>query len=155
VNATATLVRLIGHLVWADNRVAVALESIPDNVEALRLYAHIVAAEAVWVARIMGDPAPSAWPSLELGESRGLAARTHQQLRTLLNDPLRPLDRRIRYVNTRGEAFENSADDILHHIVMHGMYHRGQIMLLVRAGGGMPVATDFIAYVREVEGTVP
>jgi uncharacterized damage-inducible protein DinB len=150
------LTRLIDHLVWADRRAAAALESLPDgDANALLLYAHVVGAEAVWIARITGDAVPSAWEPLDLDECRGAADRCHQQLRALLNDPRRTTDERIHYVNSRGEAFDNSVDEILHHVVMHGMYHRGQIMLLARAGGGTPLATDFIAYVRDVEGRVP
>jgi uncharacterized damage-inducible protein DinB len=30
----------------------------------------------------------------------------------------------------------------------HGVYHRGQIALLLRVGGAEPLATDYIVYAR-------
>jgi uncharacterized damage-inducible protein DinB len=38
--------------------------------------------------------------------------------------------------------------DILTHVGLHGVYHRGQIALLARQGGGTAVATDYIIYTR-------
>jgi len=31
---------------------------------------------------------------------------------------------------------------------MHGCYHRGQVAMLIRDGGGTPAPTDYIAFVR-------
>jgi uncharacterized damage-inducible protein DinB len=33
-------------------------------------------------------------------------------------------------------------------VALHGSYHRGQIALLVRAGGSTPAPTDYIAFIR-------
>lgn len=60
------------------------------------------------------------------------------------------LVRTISYTNTKGAAFNNTVEEILHHMVMHGMYHRGQVARGVRQAGGVPLPTDFIVYVREV-----
>jgi uncharacterized damage-inducible protein DinB len=38
--------------------------------------------------------------------------------------------------------------DMLLHVALHGAYHRGQIALLVRAGGSTPSPTDYIAFIR-------
>ena len=53
-----------------------------------------------------------------------------------------------------GASFTNTVEEILHHVVMHGMYHRGQVALGVRHAGGTPLATDFIAFLREAEASV-
>lgn len=62
------------------------------------------------------------------------------------DNPSRP--RAVTYTNTRGETFTSGVDDILHHVAMHAMYHRGQIMRGVRTGGGEPKPTDFIVFTR-------
>ena len=41
------------------------------------------------------------------------------------------------------------SSDLLHHVAMHGMYHRGQVAQDVRRQGGEPVSTDLIFYLRE------
>jgi hypothetical protein len=42
-------------------------------------------------------------------------------------------------------------------IALHGAYHRGQVALVVRGGGGEPASTDYIGFVRGVPAarTVP
>nr|MBP6444806.1 hypothetical protein [Gemmatimonadales bacterium] len=37
---------------------------------------------------------------------------------------------------------------ILHHVCLHGMYHRGQVMLGIRQEEGTPISTDFIVFAR-------
>ena len=39
-------------------------------------------------------------------------------------------------------------EDVLLHVVMHSVYHRGQAAADVRANGGTPAYTDFIHAVR-------
>jgi uncharacterized damage-inducible protein DinB len=38
--------------------------------------------------------------------------------------------------------------DVLTHVAMHGVYHRGQIAGAVRAANGTPAYTDYIQAVR-------
>lgn len=151
------LARLLNHLLWADERTARALASLatPDG-DLTRRYAHIVGAEAVWLARINGAPADvSPWPALDVAGCQALAERNHAGLRALATS-LTPgeLARTISYTNTTGASFTNTVEAILHHVVMHGMYHRGQVALGVRQAGGTPLATDFIAFLREAEAPV-
>jgi uncharacterized damage-inducible protein DinB len=58
------------------------------------------------------------------------------------------LTREIDYTNTAGRAFRSRVDDILTHVALHGSYHRGQLAMLARQGGGEPASTDYIAFVR-------
>ena len=39
-------------------------------------------------------------------------------------------------------------EDVLLHVVMHSVYHRGQIATEVRAAGHTPAYTDYIQAVR-------
>jgi uncharacterized damage-inducible protein DinB len=58
------------------------------------------------------------------------------------------LDRPVTYVNSNGDTFTSLAGDIVLHLCLHSTYHRGQVSLLVRDGGGEPAPTDYIAFVR-------
>ncbi len=127
-------------------------QDIPQKAKAI--LGHILATEDVWLCRIDGEPgrALPVWADLSLADCRARCARNEAAFRKLLasvDDP--GLRKPVAYVNSRGEHFENSIEDILAHVFMHGSYHRGQIAALVRAGGGNPVNTDFIAWVRSVE----
>lgn len=143
--------KLIDHLKWADALVGDALRDAPGNdARALTLYSHIVGAEAVWLARIAGRPADvKVWPVFSLDDAANLAARNARELDHLLSS-LAPGDlaKEIDYRNSAGEAFRNTIEDILLHVALHGAYHRGQVALVIRGGGGEPAATDYIAFVR-------
>lgn len=146
------LPRMLEHMIWADERTMRSLESLaaPDH-DAVHRYAHILGAEAVWLQRIGGVPATiSPFPELDLAGCAELARSNHAWIRRIVAE-LSPafLSRAVSYTNSRGESYTNNVDDILHHVCMHGMYHRGQVVLRVREAGGTPLATDFIAFVRE------
>ncbi|MEO5798694.1 MAG: DinB family protein [Gemmatimonadales bacterium] len=144
------LPRLIDHLIWADDRVADSLAtlSVPDPA-LLKIYSHVLGAEAIWIARITGIPSEIAvFPEFDLPTCREVAARNHVSLKAI---PLTEAGRArtLTYTNQRGETYTNSVDEILHHVCMHGMHHRGQVIRGVRQGGGTPIGTDFITFVRE------
>ena len=145
--------RLFAHLRWAD---ALTLRSLREGAHAppraLELLAHIVAAEEVWLARIEGRaPSVPVWPALDLDACERLAAATHEALARLVAS----LDegeagRVVRYRNSAGLEFDSRVDDILLHVALHGVWHRGQIATLLRAAGDAPAPSDFIAFVRGV-----
>jgi uncharacterized damage-inducible protein DinB len=143
--------RLFAHAAWANRRVLDALRTTPDPAEALRLFAHVLAAEHVWLSRLRGTaPAHAVWPPLTLGECVALADENAAGYTTYLaglgeGDFARP----VRYRNTAGVEYTNTVADILTHVATHGGYHRGQIAKAIRAGGGTPADTDFIIFVRE------
>jgi uncharacterized damage-inducible protein DinB len=86
---------------------------------------------------------------LDLETAARLGAETVRELRTLvarLNAD--GLAREVAYTNSAGQAFRSRVDDILVHVALHGAYHRGQLALLTRIGGGQPASTDYIAFVR-------
>ena len=143
--------RVIEHLKWAD---AAALEALRtssgSDARALTIYSHVLGAEAVWLARLAGRPSDVAvWPVLSLEAAASLAARNAAELDAVLSS-LGPddLGREIDYHTTDGRPFRSTIEDILLHVALHGSYHRGQVALLIRAGGGEPAPTDYIAFVR-------
>jgi uncharacterized damage-inducible protein DinB len=60
-----------------------------------------------------------------------------------------PLDRPVRYTNSKGEPWTSTVEDILTHLVIHSAYHRGQIASDLRNAGQKPAYTDYIHAVRQ------
>jgi uncharacterized damage-inducible protein DinB len=92
------------------------------------------------------------WPQLTLDECQSLAeenAAGYADLIAALGD--HDLTAAIRYRNTKGDEFANTAIDILTHVVIHGAYHRGQIAKVLSRSGVLAVSTDFIIFARAVE----
>lgn len=149
--AVDRLRRLVDHLEWANRRALdAARESGSD--EALRLLSHLIGAERVWLRRLeTGDSSElEIWPDLDFDACARLLRENVDALRGRL-DGLDPeaLGREVTYRNSKGTEFHTPLGEILLHVLLHGAYHRGQIAVRIRDGGGEPVNTDFITFVRE------
>lgn len=142
---------LYAHMDWADAKVALALREAPGAESgALELFAHILAAEHVWLARIEGrSGSVPVWPVLTLEECEEMAAENAGEFAQMLSrETEASLQREVTYTNSAAQVFTSRVVDILTHVALHGAYHRGQVSLMMRRGGGTPAPTDFIAFVR-------
>jgi uncharacterized damage-inducible protein DinB len=148
---TSHIRKLVDHLKWADAAALEALRASPgSDLRAVTIYAHVLGAEAVWLARLDGRVADVAvWPSLSVDECAALSARNAAELDALLAS-LTPDDlaREIDYSNSAGQRFRSTIEDILLHVALHGSYHRGQVALVIRDGAGEPISTDYIGFIR-------
>jgi uncharacterized damage-inducible protein DinB len=150
--------RLLAHMLWADTRVLEGLRSAADPTPALALFAHLLAAERVWLARLRGEDTLGLeiWPRLSLEEcvaySEGVRAELAAYTDRLGADAL---EGPVSYRNSSGREFTSRVGDILTHLAMHGAYHRGQIAVRLRDAGSAPVNTDFITFVRELPEPPP
>jgi uncharacterized damage-inducible protein DinB len=110
---------------------------------------HLLEAEWLWLERMQGRVSNISWPKevapaeLPRAVERNVAAYAKYLARLGNSNPV------VTYTNSKGETFSNSAQDILAQVFSHGCYHRGQIAALVKRGGGNPMVTDFIFFVRE------
>ena len=147
----ASLRQLFEHLRWADAGVQASLtEAVNPPPHTLVLFAHVVAAEHVWLSRMRGEkPEIEVWPKLSLAQCLELGARNADEFSALVEslDEI-GLDGGVTYKNSAGLEFTSSFRDILLHVALHGAYHRGQIAAAIRAGGDAPASTDYIAFVR-------
>jgi uncharacterized damage-inducible protein DinB len=135
---------------WALSRSLGSLENI-ENKPARALLSHILLAEKIWLVRLQGEDS-SAIPTFEefsLTECAEMADELHKKYFEFLDSLTEEdLNSKIIYKNTSGVEFQTSVKDILTHVGLHGVYHRGQIALLVRENGGTAVNTDFITFTR-------
>ncbi|HKG91818.1 MAG TPA: DinB family protein [Gemmatimonadaceae bacterium] len=151
-----TIRHLFAYDEWANHESLASLRQgtadalAPPPPRALRLMAHIVAVEWLWLSRILGQPSPlPVWPELDAAECADRMGAVESRWRALLaalDDEA--LAREVSYVNSKGEQWTNSVRDILLHTVMHSVYHRGQLASDVRASGSEPAYTDYIEAVR-------
>ena len=146
-----TLPQLFEHLKWADERVHESLVgAVNPPPHTLDLFAHVIAAEHVWLSRIRGEkPEVPVWPKLSLAQCAELGTRNANEFLALIEsvDEI-ALDSGITYRNSAGAEFTSTLRDILIHVALHGAYHRGQIAAAIRAGGDTPASTDYIAFAR-------
>jgi uncharacterized damage-inducible protein DinB len=149
----ALIRRLYDHVWWADDVVLERLRSVsPVPARSMRLLAHVIGAELLWLDRIEGGPVSAAvWPDVDVERCDALLRTSHRRYEAFVAGlDAERLARRIRYTNTAGRTFDSGLEDILVHVAMHGAYHRGQVAQELRRDGHEPVTTDFIAWVRDV-----
>jgi uncharacterized damage-inducible protein DinB len=145
------LQRLVDHMTWADAQVLSKLRSAPEDTAALKWYAHIIAAERIWLMRLHGQDwtTQRVWPSMSLDECATLAAQNASQLNqyvSKLNGD--DLFRGVAYTNSAGDSFTSTVADMITHVALHGVHHRGQIAASLRENGVDPPALDFIRFAR-------
>ncbi len=149
---------MLEHMEWADATVIESLRRQNGSEKAVRIMAHVVGAERLWLSRVRpGRPAAAeriaVWPLLPLDECQRLATENAWAFGDIIGRAgSEGLAGAVAYTNSKGESFSSRLDDILLHVFLHGSYHRGQIALLQRMEGQEPVLTDFIHFRRSVRG---
>lgn len=152
--------RMYSHMDWADRRVLalVSRDALTRTHPAMRLFSHLLAAERVWLLRLLEEDSgvQPLWPDLPPESLNALAAENRtgyaHYLAAMDEDGLAS---ELAYTNQQGREYRTRIDDVLIHVAMHGSYHRGQIAAAVRAAGGEPANTDYITYVRTRPEAIP
>lgn len=123
-----------------------------DFENAIKLIAHIIAAQQIWLNRCKALPPPviALWPNLFAEKLTQMADQNNAEwlsyLGSLTNDDF---DQMISYKNQKGDAFESKLANIITHVINHGTHHRAQAGQQLKAAGIEPLPnTDFIFYIR-------
>lgn len=147
-----TFRRLFAYDTWGNLATldSIRLATLAPSSRACAIVAHLIGAGRIWLNRLHGKSvATEVWPTLTLEQCEAGFRELDESWRKYL-DGLKPedLERKITYVNSRGETWTSAIGDILMHVALHGTYHRGQIAMLVRESGSAPAFTDFIEATR-------
>ena len=135
---------------WAIDRSLATLEK-PANSRSQLMLSHILLAEKIWLTRLNGEDSSSitVFEELSLAECSRLSDELHSAYLEYIDALTEAdLDTIIIYKNTEGLEFQTAIKGILIHVGLHAVYHRGQVAMLVRDGGGEAVSTDFINFTR-------
>ena len=157
MQSVETIRHLFSYNDWANRRLLESLNAQSRQPQkAVRALAHLVIAERTWLMRILrgeDNTGFNFWPDASLKESEALAEETTKAYREMLEDLTEEgLEAIATYKNSKGVEYKTTYRDILMHVLMHSMYHRGQVAMAMRAEGEDPAYTDYIGYVREREG---
>lgn len=145
-----SLHRLYAHMAWADRQILSVLNANdPRMDESIVLFGHVVAAEAIWLSRILERDSNglAPWTQLPLPKAAELAAANSAGYMELLAGAPET-ERIVAYRTTKGDTMASPLGDILLHVSLHGTYHRGQIATRLRRHGIPVPPTDFIVFSR-------
>lgn len=144
-------IRLLKYNEWANNRILeIMLTDGFNEPSAVKLFSHIVAAQQLWLDRIlMKQDKLEVWPDYTVEGCIALSKEsTGSWIKFLELMSEEDLDKIISYTTTQGVPYSNSVADILTHLVIHSSYHRAQIAKKYREAGINPPNTDFIQFAR-------
>jgi uncharacterized damage-inducible protein DinB len=143
--------RLLRHDDWANRETLIALERISEPPpRSVRILGHIVGSELLWHARLRGgEKPPAVWPDFSLEDCRKRLDEIGGLWRIYTGELTEAkLRESVSYVNSKGEPWTSSVEDILTHVALHSSHHRGQIAADLRAAGHTPPYTDYIHAAR-------
>ncbi|MDO3643016.1 DinB family protein [Mucilaginibacter sp. L3T2-6] len=148
-------IRLFNYDGFANEAILEALLKSSQSDEAVRLMAHLLAAQQIWYSRCSGSTmfAGPLWQDDgNINEFASTIKKNNADWLSYL-DTLTDaeFDKIVRYNNLKGDPFENKLSDILLHVINHGTHHRAQIGQQLKFAGAetLPV-TDYIAFCRQI-----
>jgi uncharacterized damage-inducible protein DinB len=149
-----SLRQLVAFNEWANRRMIASLRAFDSqSAKALRALSHLLIAEKEWMTRMLDNEDSTGfdfWPASTLDECEALAHETAKAYADFVNQLTEEeLDNVANYKNSKGIAYSTSFRDILTHVLLHSMAHRGQVAMALRADGGEPLWSDYIVYIRE------
>ncbi len=130
-----------------------AQQSMPSFQKAVDLFGHMMTARRLWLYRfgVLTEGPKELFPqNVALESLPEVAGEIHSVWTAYLerlNDE--ELNRIFEYTSIDGYRFQNRIEDILTQLFGHSWYHRGQIAMLIKQGGGIPAVTDFVYWCRE------
>ena len=158
-----SILKHIQYNLWANSRIIEMLKPLDEKLIFTQLKSsfpgiaktllHIWDAETIWLKRLQGESL-NQLPSKEFHGNKnelliGLQKSSEAIISFIGSKGDDFISSTISYKTTRGDAYENVAEDILFHLVNHGTYHRGQIITMLRELEIVHVPnTDLINYLR-------
>jgi uncharacterized damage-inducible protein DinB len=142
--------KLFGYDYYANELILKATLETGSPDQAVKLMAHTLAAQQVWLARCKqhtNAPGNPIWPDdLKADEQLIINHQNNQNWMQFLESE--NLDIVITYKNSTGVTFNNSITDILTHLINHGTHHRAQAGQIIKNLGFKLPNTDYIMYLR-------
>ncbi len=157
------IVSLVEFNSWANRRVVAAVEALSAEQFKRELgssfgsvrdtLAHIHGVEWVWLERLQGR-SPGAIPAAkDHADIASLGARwsaLEESMQNYMQDATQAqLDEVVEYQTLSFGPGKNARWQMIHHVVNHGTYHRGQVVAMLRQLGAKGVGTDLITFYRE------
>jgi uncharacterized damage-inducible protein DinB len=147
--------KLMAHERWANRELLTVLKALPDVPSRTReLVRHLFAAHMLWDKRLHGEAIQKfdAWPDLSLDECLALNETHAAKWRNHLHTLPPPLEAQtISFTGLDGKPYTYRVVDAMTQLHAHGVHHRAQIVVDMRAAGLEPVATDYILFCRKTD----
>lgn len=140
-------ITLITYDHWANDKIHKSMlqaKVLPDRT--LELFCHILAVSSIWLSRAKGEPENT--KRFDLYTLQECATRNDQMLTDWLeyinNTP--GLEEKVMTFTLLGQPSSMSVMDCINHVAIHGSYHRGQIVNLLKGQVEQLPMTDYVLF---------
>jgi len=118
------------------------------DVACLAFLAHIVNIQEIWFSRVISTSFSETekWDEYKPGELRKKAKKQNKKWLDLIGDHEVELESEIIFFTEKRVKKRAVLKDICKHLVIHGEFHRGQILLFLRNCDIKPPMIDYSAY---------
>jgi uncharacterized damage-inducible protein DinB len=157
-----TLQRLFRYKAWADDELLTTLarlgEEHPVTKLAVKALSHSYVIDRIFAAHMKRkDPAYTSTNLSEMPPLGDLSANIRTSDREYI-EYVASLDRdelaeRIDFTFTDGAAGCMSREEMLMHVITHGVGHRGQISAVMLLNSGTPASDGFTTYLHKAEAS--
>lgn len=150
---------LLSYHDWANNRIFEGIVLLPENDWTRELggsfptvqatAAHLVGVEWIWVERWQGrnpTTVPAWMNAPSAAQLRAISTEVEAQRKLLVNST--GITQNITYRLFNGTKHTDTFGALLHHLVNHATYHRGQLAGMLRQLGKKPPSTDLLVYLH-------
>lgn len=156
-----SMAKLFNYHAWATDKLLCYIETeVPDSFSAeitsvfpsiAETFQHQYEVDCLWYGRMNKNYSIKGEHLSSPQDYRKAFQELHQEIESFIADSSN-LNRKVRYSTSTGEEFTNDEEELLQHLVNHGTYHRGNISAMLRQQGHPGCSTDYIYYLREMEG---
>jgi uncharacterized damage-inducible protein DinB len=156
-----TLQRLFRSQAWADDELLTALAQLdgqePITTLAIKALSHSYVVDRIFAARLRGGDCMYTSTNLtempRLGELAADIRRSDREyVEYVASLDADELAERIDFTFTDGALGCMSREEMLMHVITHGVGHRGQISAVMLLNSRTPVSDGFTTYLHKAEG---
>ncbi len=113
-----------------------------------QLFSHILNAHHIWNKRMLEEtPDFTVWQGHKQDAWEEIHYENQRSTFEIITNT-ENFDKRIDYMNSQGETYTNSLQDMLFHIINHSTHHRAQLAAEFREAGLDPLVLDYVFYKR-------
>ena len=162
MSAKTLLQQLFGQKAWINTQWMAEVGHLDpaahaaEHHGAIRTLNHILVVDRIFIGQLTGQPhgytATNTSPLPSLSELRAAVAATDAwYLDYLARLPEAALDERLDFTFVDGDAGRMTRGEILAHVAVHGMYHRGGVGRILQQAGVAPPRDLLSKYLHDTE----
>lgn len=161
--STDTALRMLfRQKAWANGDLFAALATVDPNAQAearhtaIRLLNHVYTVDQIFRAHLTGvahghsGTNTTETPTLD-GLKENVRSLDHWYVSYIETTPNELLAEPIEFTFTDGKAGRMTRSEMLHHVILHGSYHRGAVGRIIVQAGGPPLPDSITSFLHKTE----